>query len=90
MTELFSAEVTSLAPPAIVPDREPARRRLRGIFDELRGAPAWPWGPTIVDLHRQDILPGLYSELEDHDEAELWRARIEGEIARLDACSRPF
>ncbi len=85
----LSADAAEL-PNAYGPDHEQVLKRLRSIFDVLRGAPAWPWEQSVIDLHRERTLPYLYDLLGDEDEASLWSARIEAEMARLNASSIPF
>ena len=90
MSQLASIHESADALTAYVPKQEHVRNRLRSIYDELRGAPAWPWQQALVDLHRKQTLPYLYGLLSDEDEVSSWSARIDAEITRLDATSIPF
>ncbi len=83
----FTLDAAQAVPMALPED---PRRHLQSLFDELRGAPAWPWELTTLTFHLEHTLPMLYERLEDEAEAGLWRERMAGEIARLDACSLPF
>jgi hypothetical protein len=76
--------------PVCVVEQRTVQNKLRLIFDELRGSPAWPWEQKTLDLYREQTLPDLYDLLDDEVEASIWRGRIEREMTRLDAMSLPF
>jgi hypothetical protein len=80
---LFAEE--EMAPARYVPNPRHVRNSLQSLLDELRAARAWPWEPVIVSLKCDIVLPQLYNELSDGEEAARWRALIDAEISRLKA-----
>jgi hypothetical protein len=57
--------------------------RLVEMLDEMRGAAAWPWDETRMELYRKIVWPRLLRLL-PADEADRWRSDLEAEADRLD------
>jgi len=72
-------------PNVYVPKQEHVLNRLCSIHATLCEAETWPWEPVIVEAYRERTLPYLYALVTDQAEAAEWRAKIEAELARLDA-----
>ena len=75
-------------PQVYVPKQEHVINRLRHILAELQVAEAWPWEPVIVRLYRESTLPYLYALVTDEAQAGDWQAKIEAQLARLEAATR--
>ncbi len=75
------------APKVYVPKQEHVLNRLRSIHAKLCEAETWPWEPVIVEAYRERTLPYLYALVTDEIEAAEWQARIEAELARLEAAA---
>ena len=76
------------APKVYVPKQEHVLNRLASIYAKLCEAETWPWEPVIVRAYRERTLPYLYDLLTDETEAAEWQAKIEAELARLDAAAQ--
>jgi hypothetical protein len=80
--DLFGVgEAARPAPYQVKPEH--VLNRLVEMLTEMRGAAAWPWDETRMELYRNIVWPHLLRLLPS-DEAERWRADLEAEAARLD------
>ena len=80
--DLFGDDAPCGPPPYQV-KREHVLNRLVEMLDDMRGAKAWPWDDTRIELYRGIVWPHLLRLLPE-GEADRWRADLEAEAVRLD------
>jgi hypothetical protein len=83
--DLFGAAAPS-APPAYVVPYPIAVNTLTRTLEMLQAAERWPWDPDMKATRMERNVPRMLAVLPP-DEAEVWRARIAAEAARLDAAA---
>lgn len=81
--DLFGAPA---APPANVVPCPIAMNTLTRTLDRLQAAQRWPWDPDMKAARMERNVPKRLAVLTP-EEAEVWRARIDAEAARLDAAA---
>lgn len=79
--DLFGAEP---APPAYVVPYAIAVNTLTKTLEQLTQATTWPWDPDMKAARMERNTPKMLAVLPPEEAAD-WRARIEAQVARLDA-----